>query len=719
MTTSTRTAFLALALALIAARGSDAATPLHTVRVAQGLSFPLFVTSPPGDTARLFIVERRGADTRGRIRILKNGALLSRPFLTTPLLATGSEQGLLGLAFAPDYATTGRFYVNYTRQDGTTILARHVVSADPDSANPTGTTILQVPQPFANHNGGWLGFGPDGYLYVAMGDGGGSGDPGDRAQNVNELLGKILRLDVSGATYTSPPSNPFAGATAGRDEIWDVGLRNPWRVSFDRLTGDLIIADVGQNVIEEVNFEPGGSAGGRNYGWRCYEGSNPFAESATIPCGSCAASGCPKVFPAYQYDHSLGRCSVTGGYVYRGCAIPDLRGQYFFADFCSGAIYSGRFSGGLLVGVVDRTAELAPGGGLSIASISSFGEDARGELYLCDGNGGEVFKIVPEAPVAASDMPVLLRETALGDSLGSTTPGDALLPGIVPFTDAGSRIRGVGYLKSALIRECAPAAPGCLASRLRLGIFDVDLEACVDSVAGRLTRQLTFTNRSGAPAPLAFVDVIAPYLNGDADGASVSEPAGPGQSATLALYDSFDPTRYIRHMGMAAGAVAFSADVDTAAEIASRVAFDAPLAGGASAGPARLALALGFDFGSVPASGSRTLTLVTDVLGSPPSGVPETPPAGARRVLEVGPVPFRSELGLAMTLASARDAALDVFDARGRLVRRLLRRTLPAGVHRFSWDGTTEAGARAPAGIYFVRYTGGGATEVRRAVRLQ
>jgi glucose/arabinose dehydrogenase len=705
-------------LLLLAPSAVEAATQLHTVRVAQGLSSPLFVTSPPGDTARVFIVERRGADNRGRVKILKNGTILPRAFLTTPVLSTGSEQGLLGLAFAPDYATSGRLYINYTRSDGTTIIERRLVSADPDTANAAGTTILSIPQPAANHNGGWLGFGPDGYLYVAMGDGGGAGDPGDRAQNLNSLLGKMLRLDVSGALYTSPPSNPFSGPTTGLDEIWAYGLRNPWRPSFDRFTGDLVIADVGQGAIEEINFAPSTSTGGENYGWRCYEGSNFYTESTTIPCGSCLAAGCPKVFPAHQYDHSGGRCSVTGGYVYRGCAIPDLQGQYFFADYCAGRIYSGRFSGGLLTGIADRTAEVAPGGGLAIGLITSFGEDARGEIYICD-QDGEVYKIVPETPVAEADMPVLRRGTARGDTLGSTTPGNALLPGITAFADAGSRIRGVGYLKGAAIRECAAAAAGCLASRLRLWPFDIDVLACVDSVAGQLSRQLTFTNRSATSQALAYTDVITPHLNGNEDGATTTAPAGSGLSAKVALYDSFQPNMYIRHWGAASGSVAFTADVDTAAQVVARVAADAPLGGGTSAGPATVGLALGFDFGSVAPLASRTVTIYTVVQGSPPSGVEDTPPTAPRRVLEVGPVPFRADLTLDLTLTRAEAASVDVFDARGRLVRRLLRRTLPAGAHTLMWDGRDASNRRAPAGIYFVRYRDGRATEVRRAVLLR
>ncbi|HEV8128424.1 MAG TPA: PQQ-dependent sugar dehydrogenase, partial [Candidatus Eisenbacteria bacterium] len=319
MTTRSRAALAVLALlTLIVPSGAFAATQLHTIRVASGLSMPLFVTSPPGDTSRVFIVEQRGSDNRGRIKILKNGVVLPRAFLTTAPLPTDNEQGLLCLAFAPDYATSGRLYITYTRaSDGAVVLERHNVSADPDSANPAATVILTVAKPATNHNGGWLSFGQDGYLYMTTGDGGGAGDPGDHAQNLNDILGKMLRLDVSGATYTSPPSNPFFGPINGLDEIWAFGLRNPWRPSFDRLTGDLIIADVGQNAIEEINFQPAGSAGGRNYGWRCYEGFSFFTESATISCGSCLAAGCPKVFPHYQYDHSGGRCSITGGYVYR------------------------------------------------------------------------------------------------------------------------------------------------------------------------------------------------------------------------------------------------------------------------------------------------------------------------------------------------------------------------------------------------------------------
>ena len=704
----------ALALSAGSARGE---TPLTTVRVAQGLTRPAFVTAPPGDTARVFIVEQRGSDNRGRIKILKNGVLLSRPFLTTAVLATAFEQGLLGLAFAPDYATTGRFYINYTRAgDGATIVARHTVSSDPDSANPTGTVILTVAQPFDNHNGGWLGFGPDGFLYVALGDGGDAGDPGDRAQNLNTLLGKMLRIDVSGATYTSPPGNPFVGV-AGLDEIWAYGLRNPWRPAFDRLTGDLYIADVGQNIIEELNFQPASSNGGENYGWRCYEGLNFFTESATIPCGSCLAPGCPKAEPIFQYPHTGGRCSVTGGYVYRGCAIPDLKGQYFFADYCAATIYSGRAQGDTLVDFRDRTAQLAPGGGLSIGSITSFGEDARGELYICD-QGGEVFKIVPASAVLESDVPALQAVTQVGGTMGSTGYGNALLPGVVPFADAGSRIRGVGYLKNALIRGCTTVAGSSLVSELRIGPFDVDLTASVDFATSSLTRRLIFRNRDAVPRALAYVDVIKPLLNGDADGATTLSPAGGGASARLAIYDTVQPGNFVEQRGTGSQGVTYSADVDTASQIVARVAADQPLGGGVSAGPGTLGLALGFDFGLLAPAAAETVTVVTRLLPAVPTGVEiePTPIASARR-LYLAPVPFRSELRLLLRTTRSERVRVDVFDVQGRRVRTILDEDVSPGERVLTWDGRMPNGSDSPAGIYFVRLQGGGRNEVQRAVR--
>jgi glucose/arabinose dehydrogenase len=362
---------------------------------------PLYVTAPPGDNSRIFIVEQRGSGgvaTRADIRVLDlttaSPTLLPTPFLSIEGVATGSEQGLLGMVFEPDYLTNGRFYLHFTDATGTINIQRRVDANPLDNVHTDAVgspeTLLTIAHPFSNHNSGWMGFSPiDGFLYIPLGDGGSACDPDGRAQNLDELLGKTLRLDVSGATgFTSPATNPFFGATPGRDEIWSFGLRNPYRCSFDRATGDLYLGDVGQNRFEEIDFEPAGTPG-RNYGWDIREG---FACSNVSGCPSTCATGFTDPIHAYEIAVAS-RCAVIGGYVYRGSAVPELQGTYFFADFCSGDIWSMAAGGGT---VFSRTAELAPGGGLTIDSISSFGEDAQGELYICD-LGGEVFKIIPRA----------------------------------------------------------------------------------------------------------------------------------------------------------------------------------------------------------------------------------------------------------------------------------------------------------------------------------
>jgi glucose/arabinose dehydrogenase len=389
---------LLLAPTLASAQGNP---PLDTVRVASGLARPVFVTAPVGDTSRIFIVEQRTSNI-GQIRILNlpGNTLQAAPYLSISPVATGNEQGLLGLAFHPDFANNGYFYVNYNNASGTTIIARYQAnapfatstSADAASATP----VLSIAQPFSNHNGGWLAFGPDGFLYIGMGDGGSANDPGNRAQTITgQLLGKMLRIDVNGddfpadaaRNYAIPPTNPFAGATVGDDEIWHYGLRNPWRNSFDRATGDLWIGDVGQNAIEEISLQPAGM-GGLNYGWRCMEGFNCTGLSG------CTCNGPTLTLPVHAYPHSGGACSVTGGVVYRGSAICGLQGTYFFADYCNSQIWSFRYAGAPNPTITNRTTELAPGGGFAINNPSSFGEDANGEVYICD-LGGEVFKIVP------------------------------------------------------------------------------------------------------------------------------------------------------------------------------------------------------------------------------------------------------------------------------------------------------------------------------------
>jgi len=357
--------------------------------VVSGLVQPVHVGAPRLDPRRLFVVEQGG-----RIRILKDEVLLPDAFLDiTSKVSCCQERGLLSVAFHPDFKANGRFFVYYTNSDGNLVIARYQVSADPDVADPSSEQILlTIPHPtYGNHNGGQLAFGPDGYLYAGTGDGGGAGDPFGNAQNTTALLGKLLRLDVnveSPPFYAAPPDNPFvAPGNAGRDEIWAYGLRNPWRFSFDRGSGDLYIGDVGQDTWEEVDVQPAGSAGGVNYGWNVFEGRHCFAPTCPNP---------PDGFtmPVLEYTHNTA-CSITGGFVYRGCRMPDLRGTYFYSDYCECFMRTFQgVSGGDAQNRADRTAELRPGGGRTFDHIVSFGEDARGELYIVDYDG-EIFEIVP------------------------------------------------------------------------------------------------------------------------------------------------------------------------------------------------------------------------------------------------------------------------------------------------------------------------------------
>lgn len=342
-----------------------------------GLAAPVGIANAGDGSGRLFVVEKAG-----RIRVVRKGALDSSPFLDVAgrVRSSSSEQGLLGLAFHPNYARNGTFFVNYTNVQGDTVVARFSVGSDPERADPTSEGILlTVDQPAANHNGGHLAFGPDGLLYIGLGDGGGANDQFGNGQNVQALPGKMLRLDVDhGPPYAVPKDNPFVGNAAFRTEIWATGLRNPWRYSFDRLTGDLYIADVGQNQYEEVDFQPAASRGGQNYGWSIMEGLHCFPADR-----ACNREGL--TLPVVEYDHSQG-CSVTGGSVYRGNEFPALNGIYLFGDYCSGKIWglAPTGDGGW------RTAELAQ----ADLRIVAFGEDEAGEPYLLDIQGGALFKIL-------------------------------------------------------------------------------------------------------------------------------------------------------------------------------------------------------------------------------------------------------------------------------------------------------------------------------------
>jgi glucose/arabinose dehydrogenase len=352
-------------------------TSLNLEQIASGLNSPVYVTAPPNDQ-RLFVVEQPG-----QIRVIRNGQVLSTPFLDIrSRITSGGERGLLSMAFHPNYATNRQFFVNYTDLQGHTRVERYTVSStNPDVADASSARlIIMINQPFSNHNGGLVKFGPDGMLYIGMGDGGSGGDPQNHGQDRTTLLGDMLRIDVnSGDPYAIPADNPYRGSTTMRPEIWAYGLRNPWRYSFDRTDGMLYIADVGQNAWEEINAVPTSQAG-VNYGWRIMEGAHCFN-----PSTNCNLAGLR--LPVHEYDHTGGACSVTGGYVYRGTRIPGIVGHYFYADYCAARVRSFR----LVNGQATDHREWSLG---TLSAISSFGEDASRELYIVS-QSGRVYRIVP------------------------------------------------------------------------------------------------------------------------------------------------------------------------------------------------------------------------------------------------------------------------------------------------------------------------------------
>ena len=410
-------AVLALSLISAAPRLAPSASIPSAVRftpVVTGVSEPVFITNAADGSNRLFIVQQSG-----QIRIFKNGSLLPAAFLNVAgvpnFTAVGGEQGLLGLAFDPHYATNRFFYVTYTTTTGgpvfkyTTTLVRYRASAsNADLADPASRTlILSIPKKYINHNGGMIAFGPDTFLYMSMGDGGSGGDPDNNGQNIHTLLGKILRLDVhstppAGKTYAIPSTNPFFGDPdpSVRQEIWAYGLRNPWRFSFDRSTGDLFIGDVGQNIEEEIDFQPASDAGGNNYGWHILEGNRCYS-----PASNCTPPS-HYVGPVAVYDHGnndLFGCSVTGGYVDRDPSSPSLNGVYFYGDYCSGK----------LLGLVHNsnstwTSRLIID---TPYNISSFGQDEQGGLYLADRVSGRIIQI-SQVPVITA--PRICIRGALG-----------------------------------------------------------------------------------------------------------------------------------------------------------------------------------------------------------------------------------------------------------------------------------------------------------------
>jgi glucose/arabinose dehydrogenase len=346
---------------------------------------------------RLFILEQNQAD----IEIIDTTGQYIGKFLDLSSLAsTGGERGLLGLAFHPDYTSNGFFFVNYTNTAGNTVIARYTVSGNADVADAlSATTVMTIAQPYSNHNGGHIAFGPDGYLYIGMGDGGSGGDPEARSQNPQTLLGKMLRVNVDLLPYSIPETNPYFGQTDTLPEIWALGVRNPWKFSFDRTTGDMWMGDVGQNLWEEINFEPAASGGGYNWGWRCYEGNAAYNTSG---CGASSNYD----FPVKVHAHNEGFCSITGGVVYRGAAYPALNGLYFYSDFCDGDIFSlvpngsGGFTGSNLAGA---------GNG-----VVAFGEDAAGEVYIAK-TSNVIYKVhdsCPFYPQLSTSVPGQLQADA-------------------------------------------------------------------------------------------------------------------------------------------------------------------------------------------------------------------------------------------------------------------------------------------------------------------
>jgi len=353
--------------------------PLTSQLVAAGFRNPLDLQSAPGDHERLYVVEQGG-----RIRVVRGGQVAATPFLDIgSRISSGGERGLLGLAFHPQFATSRRFFVNYTDPDGDTRIAEFRATSSDQADAQSERLLLAVDQPFANHNGGGLAFGNDGMLYVALGDGGSGGDPLGNGQDLSTPLGKLLRIDVDrGSPFAVPSDNPFVSRPGAFPAVWAYGLRNPFRFSVDRSTGDLYIGDVGQNRLEEIDVGLAARGGGENYGWNMMEGLSCFS-----PASGCNMSGL--TLPVVDYSHSDG-CSVTGGVVYRGCRLPGYAGTYFYGDFCTGIIRSFRLENGRASDQRDWTAALGRG----IGNISSFGTDQDGEVYVVDYDG-EVYRIVP------------------------------------------------------------------------------------------------------------------------------------------------------------------------------------------------------------------------------------------------------------------------------------------------------------------------------------
>ena len=473
--------FLAtLGLSLLATTSPARADSVVLDELATGLPSPLGIVNAGDGSGRLFVVLQPGS-----VRIWTGTELFLQPFLDIEdRVQFSGEQGLLGLAFHPDYATNGELFVTYTNVEGNSVIARYRVTSDPDLVDPDSEEILlTIEQPFGNHNAGQLAFGPDGFLYIATGDGGSANDPDNRAQNLTELLGKLLRIDVDGGTpYAIPPDNPFVGHPGVREEIWAYGLRNPWRFSFDRENGDLFIGDVGQNEIEEVDLQRGTSMGGENYGWRLMEGSACFDPPAFCDDGTLT-------LPILEYAH-LGdsgfNCSIIGGYRYRGGESPGLGGIYLYGDFCSGNIWGGieQVDGSWIPRLLAETT----------SDITSFGEDETGELYMVEGSGG--FYRLRGLPRLFCDVAMSQNIYAEGDTVTIATQriGNPMSSGVQTKVSIAVH-RASGTLASPVTQVETRLSAG---ATLDLGIEELILVAADTprgdySVVCRLTNMTTGT----------------------------------------------------------------------------------------------------------------------------------------------------------------------------------------------------------------------------------
>ena len=495
--------------------------------IAPGLDLPVAITNAGDNSGRLFLTLQRGQI------VIHNGAQL----LDTPFLDIGSrvtccgERGLLSTAFHPDFAANGFFFVNYTNTGGDSVVSRFRVSGNPNIADASSEMILlTVQQPFSNHNGGQLQFGPDGYLYIGLGDGGSAGDPGDRAQSLNTLLGKILRIDVDqGSPYSVPANNPFVGTPGARPEIWAFGLRNPWRFSFDRETGDMFIGDVGQNSVEEVNFQQGSSNGGENYGWRRMEGSQCFNPSSG--CMAASLTG-----PILEYSHTGSGCggSVSGGYRYRGAGAPQLRGIYFYADYCSGRLYAASANNGVWTAEGPRQTSF---------SISSFGEDEAGEIYFTHHTGGAIYRITADRPVPA---------------ISSVSPGSTVAGGpVFSLTVSGSN-----FVPSAEVRWNGDSRPTTF---LTNGQLQATISAADTLAAGvNEVRVLNPPPGGGLSQPVFFQVIPMPVMPPAIDQGGIVEAAG------------FNPAQ-----GLSPGAIAavFGTDLASSIEPSNSLPLPATLGG--------------------------------------------------------------------------------------------------------------------------------------------